>query len=1681
MEDGKTNDRRERTAVMSDWDCINCGDNIYEKDQHPKFTEDGEGPYCEDCFDEMPECDICGKKITGEAHHLDPDLTVCDECYDDYQSDAVCDICGKPITGEQYFLDDDTMVCEECYEEYQNGAECEICGKEIINEQYFLEDGTMVCEECYEEYQNGAECDICGNSIEGEQYFLDDETMVCEDCYNKYQNGELICDVCGNAIEGDVYITDNDMVMCEECYEEYQEDAECDICGATITGEKYFLDDDTMVCEDCYDRLKDGDWVCESCGKELDPMSDESKYFTSEGDGPYCEDCFCEECFRPKDECICDQLFSGEDLDLDPDYNPPIDVDGLPEVDFDEINETLNKIMPDLQQSLSFHGITDWEGTILTYNVLSSLLNFTPNLNRNIPATIDSFIDSLRRGSENRAVSARYDSFSRDSEAAKYNMSIRYIEALERNKAINDKLENDFNWLTSFKWNQSKDQKIKEEFTQKTIKHLDQLMELLKNLAIEIGYPKEKVNKIKFKIDRTGRLIAENCYGRTSGAEIEMPIEGFFNGGHLAQSFVHEFQHALDNIWTEGKSIHTFRYHVAEHYYHPPKASEPQDVYDVKLVAYFCNLIEGTAIQAEYAASEKFGQFRTVQMYFLKQYGYWALPAILEWINTTAGFTGEKMLFLNLLSQIVPEIALMPGDFDMQGIKKLDRRHFDRDFNSGEYFYQITGKNGTTYVVPTQKYLDELKEAVGAAFNPEDFFHAIWGYLSDQPAEYGNMSYKEMIKAVIDDEYFHVSPAGENGNGSRPRNSSSLPMTADAFTACIAIAELLSLYNGVEGTEDEDKLEKILEEMLDKTEEIESLMDLGSEVEDLCADAENIISDMEFLQDELSDLADEYSRKTEEFEEVKESAQEMLEGLIEDIRSECDSIMDNPADIQGDPEDIRNDLESRFSAAKEDVSDETDAALQGIADDLEELAAEIEDKISELESLESELEDLTGEIEDKSDEMERYGAIAAELDDLEDLIRKKMRAGNLNRHFECRIDVTTVDQNDEPLFGIPVIATDPENEMQFTLGFTDDEGFISAAVDTRTFSGWTLIVNGNTAEARSGSFPYKSQKETGLNFIVRMEDNEPVFVIEHKFVMEKKEQTSAGTKEQKATLKVTIRGDRTSNGILPSATAGTRGKSVTWKEYYEYWLSTRDIVQDGKSTANPAYASMTAENADYYGAYLLPMSNAGELPRVNGKTIFSPLYRMKNNKPVLQLVNSSDYSFASKAFDFGTIQPGRYELVIIMPIPSCSYYFGSITVNSGETKKVKAENWNPEGKPASEYDRNTTKYKTIELDTEIYIKDGGHKLQSRLSRKDYGTLFALSVDARGKKLWSVIEYASPSRIKVPVYYGWHDSAWRTGREGNHIEPCAGQIYLLFGNKRLSCNIFPVTYLYLYMEYRDEFGKFHGRTFERFMPGRVYGEALAGAKMHHKAYVAFWEQYHDAQGNIHYRTYNDPVAFELHWPVDEYFEDVLDDEIHLIDAVPGNKNGKLANYLSQRKIMNSGASYVFAYTKKNNDICNGVAFNRIPSWYAAEQITMEDELWEASGIEYRLTGTAQMKSFKESENGIPIMRNVRIDPIVFEDEDGTVLRFIVGSDEEVDPPSREETRPVVTTEDYYINRNTGKFHLPSCGSKGLIVDKNLSRIVFKDRKAQKTMKETLMAFEFKPCLRCFPNVNPKKKK
>ena len=201
---GKDEDKSEPSSKSSDDNlCVECEEN--EGTEKLK-VDDEKVYYCEDCFEELPECSECGEKCTGDNKNNDENV-YCDDCYEELKDIEMCEECGDKEATED-------GLCDDCYEELNDIEMCEECG-----DKEATEDG--LCDDCYEEFYN--DVDVVADSSADSDIYIPEETEYEYRELTEIPEGEtcLMCD--SEDITMEEYDSDYDISFyyCQECYEKY--------------------------------------------------------------------------------------------------------------------------------------------------------------------------------------------------------------------------------------------------------------------------------------------------------------------------------------------------------------------------------------------------------------------------------------------------------------------------------------------------------------------------------------------------------------------------------------------------------------------------------------------------------------------------------------------------------------------------------------------------------------------------------------------------------------------------------------------------------------------------------------------------------------------------------------------------------------------------------------------------------------------------------------------------------------------------------------------------------------------------------------------------------------------------------------------------------------------------------------------------------------------------------------------------------------------------------------------------------------------------------------------------------------------------------------------------------------------------------------------------------------------
>lgn len=225
MIDHKATERLHRKLALTTVTCSHCGQVIEGVEGIDYIIED-DNILCKDCIEADEDnkytfCSDCGAIIAKEdvykGYHNSEEVTVCDDCWDNY---VLCDDCGDFYHEDDTESDRHTCVCRDCYDD--NYCRCDGCNSIIRCDDsccVHTNDGDIyVCDDCLSDYNC---CDECDEYFDDESCYRDDEGhCVCDNCFDRY--GYRRCEECDTLIrEDEINWSDDDYAYCDECYSEH--------------------------------------------------------------------------------------------------------------------------------------------------------------------------------------------------------------------------------------------------------------------------------------------------------------------------------------------------------------------------------------------------------------------------------------------------------------------------------------------------------------------------------------------------------------------------------------------------------------------------------------------------------------------------------------------------------------------------------------------------------------------------------------------------------------------------------------------------------------------------------------------------------------------------------------------------------------------------------------------------------------------------------------------------------------------------------------------------------------------------------------------------------------------------------------------------------------------------------------------------------------------------------------------------------------------------------------------------------------------------------------------------------------------------------------------------------------------------------------------------------------------
>ena len=171
-------------CLKKHYDKCNTCNKYFEKDELNKI---GQNLYCEQCTDDIVQCQICGIDLNHKDAIFFGEQYFCKKCFND--NFIECNHCKSTIRKEQANKaydqhDNEIFVCNDCKSLYI--LECSACGKPIYiyhgkgnYETYDFQDNP-ICPQCIQ-YHYG-KCDQCGKFYPRTMLEMSDEQWLCDKC-----------------------------------------------------------------------------------------------------------------------------------------------------------------------------------------------------------------------------------------------------------------------------------------------------------------------------------------------------------------------------------------------------------------------------------------------------------------------------------------------------------------------------------------------------------------------------------------------------------------------------------------------------------------------------------------------------------------------------------------------------------------------------------------------------------------------------------------------------------------------------------------------------------------------------------------------------------------------------------------------------------------------------------------------------------------------------------------------------------------------------------------------------------------------------------------------------------------------------------------------------------------------------------------------------------------------------------------------------------------------------------------------------------------------------------------------------------------------------------------------------------------------------------------------------------
>ena len=1328
---------------------------------------------------------------------------------------------------------------------------------------------------------------------------------------------------------------------------------------------------------------------CDDCGDPYLFEEQEPGYCPvcgEDDDHQYCDSCFCDNCSRCYDHCICDEM------DVTPVVYDPGDVPEveIPDIDTDLLDTDIFDRIDDYRERAEMYqqALNGSSGEFVWYD-LSSLCGVDPDQDPNGEGRC---IGNLKGVAGYGSTITGIDSSSPASGIVSPHN--RYLESISMDDKIDGIITGRFGG-----WNNATNYDSK-------FSAMEDLAARYKENAIQSGYPASLVNMITLSkaapddstasMSMIGKIDGDKIFIRTNRDLVTDSTDGY----EIAQLLTHEFEHALNFIsrnevrdlrtgyWrlSGSTSAMAVRFYLASSAYHD---IDPQvdpllqpDEHQLEALEYFCQLDERTANQASYGLLDRYSAQEVYEPHeYIARFGSEIQPVVIKYINIM-NYTDDASKYVYKLAKKVPELGMIPGDLLYEDLPTTGNRNLKYALESYAkenhiLLFRHTTGDGRTYILPSKELFDWVSIKSGGTT--------------------GNPAYD--WEQMLSDMTAAVTPQSATAPGQVQMDciSAEGPMPADIYELLLALYSAGVLQEGL--MKDENAYAAFaasLESMIDEAESLQSQLE-NADVDSLSVELESLASDADSVIERLEEQMSEYESIVCELEELQDEIPDALEMLADELNDQYAEYAEEADHSPEELQEFQEELKEEYALACEEYDgrvEQLNEELEPVASEIASLSDELDGILSTMEMVADELDSLLDEIEEAAEDLEELNEQISKAQEL--LLRT---AEDLGFSFDIprQARVKVYDADGKPLSGVAVYYAYPGKSEQQYLGKTGSDGVVVGSVEySRHNSGWTISVGLGGAPTRAGNgIWYDARKVENQYFVVPFEDDQPVYEIRTFLTLTRSK--TQGADAQMGSLRVTLRSHNVADAVIPNrnfyySDAPCPFYFGTWNEYYNLMLTESDWMdEDIPSMAKQRFwhDSMTEDRADYYGAYLLPLSASGQLLRQNAERIFAPLYRWKDGKAVQQLTWSNDFAngdpddpalkpYSSYAFDFGKVPTGKYAIIIVLPTGN---HFGEVTV-AGKTK-YSAQSWIPHNYSAGEDKR----LKKITVDRRLYNTNGDVVDEIRRPKEP---IFALSVDAAGKRVWSIATYNTSGNLQLYTYATFVDCGYWDGQlydDAREVAPA--QLYLSLPDS--TCRPLPVnvenTYRIHYRE--DDEGELHYLyLYDRSRADKIY---VLENKKSRPLYVAFWEKYYTADGKAHYRTVSGNIDFELHadTPWDDTSDRMMMPQVPLDVANSSDSVGILTNRLYQRRYAGMAPMYTFRYTQPEQElqsyavdsVLTEAPKTVIPLTEAAEPITLRDDLWAQDGITAEISGTAWSKKFGSTIS----------EP--YSTADGTCLRFI----------------------------------------------------------------------------------------